>query len=166
MPKTTRAENAPADESAADGAGGWYLLLHVQFGWWALLCYLTIGIMLETLHGFKVAWYLEAYFESRRLMWTLAHAHGVLLSLVNIAFGVTSHLLVDKGRSWCRAIASRCLMGATLLLPGGFFLGGIFIYGGDPGMGIFLVPIGAVLLFVGVFLTAFGVSRSGRSRAA
>jgi hypothetical protein len=45
-------------------------------------------------------------------------------------------------------------MGASVLLPGGFFLGGLFLYRTDPGLGIVLVPIGAVLLFIAVFLTA------------
>jgi hypothetical protein len=52
-------------------------------------------------------------------------------------------------------------MGATLLLPGGFLLGGVVIYDGDPGVGIFLLPVGALLLFVAVLLTASGVA-SGR----
>ena len=39
-------------------------------------------------------------------------------------------------------------------MPGGFFLGGTFIYGGDPGLGIFLLPIGAFMLFIGVLFTA------------
>ena len=34
----------------------------------------------------------------------------------------------------------RELLGALVLLPLGFFLGGVFIYGGDPGIGVILVP--------------------------
>lgn len=49
-------------------------------------------------------------------------------------------------------------MAASVLLPGGFFLGGIFIHGGDPGLGIFLVPLGAGFLFLVVLLTAVGVT--------
>jgi len=44
------------------------------------------------------------------------------------------------------------LTGATVLLPGGFFLGGAMIYAGDPGVGILLVPVGALLLLVAVGL--------------
>src|SRR6185436_11283953 len=62
---------------------------HLRFGWWALLCFLTLGVVLEAMHGFKVQWYLNVANETRRLMWTLAHAHGVLLALVNILFGLT-----------------------------------------------------------------------------
>ena len=62
-------------------------------------------------------------------------------------------------RRWARCgsavdVLRRALLGAALLLPGGFLLGGLFPYGGDPGLGIFLVPPAAVLLFVGVGTTA------------
>ena len=49
-----------------------------------------------------------------------------------------------------------------VLMPVGFFLGGVWIYGGDPGLGVLLVPIGAAALFVAVALTARGVSSSAR----
>jgi hypothetical protein len=45
-------------------------------------------------------------------------------------------------------------MSASILLPGGFFLGGIFLYSTDPGIGVYLVPLGALVLFLGVLLTA------------
>ena len=125
---------------------------HLLFGWGSLLFFLTLGIALEALHGFKAGMYLGVSKEMRRLMWTLAHAHGTLLALVHIAFAVTlPH--VAAGAAARRALASRCLMAASLLLPGGFFLGGLFLYGDDPGLGIVLVPIGALLLFASVFLT-------------
>src|SRR5262245_25344948 len=125
----------------------------LTFGWWALLIFLALGIVLELLHGFKVRFYLDVANETRRLMWTLAHAHGTLLSLINIAFGLTIRSVRDDlPRSI--ALASRCLIGATVLLPAGFFLGGMFIHAGDPGLPILLVPLGAVMLLAGVFSTA------------
>ena len=42
----------------------------------------------------------------------------------------------------------------------GFFLGGIRVYGGDPWISILIVPVGAVLLFLGVAVTAWGLMRS------
>ena len=45
-------------------------------------------------------------------------------------------------------------MAAGLILPMGFFLGGSFIYAGDPGLGILLVPLGAIFLLIAVLLTA------------
>jgi hypothetical protein len=126
---------------------------HLRFGWWSFLVFLILGIVLEGLHGFKVGWYLDASRSTRRLMWTLAHAHGALLGLVHIAFGATASFLTgwDARR---RGLASASLIGASFLLPGGFFLGGMVIYAGDPGLGILLVPVGALLFLVGVFLTA------------
>jgi hypothetical protein len=53
---------------------------------------------------------------------------------------------------------------ANIVLPGGFFLGGVTIYGGDPGLGILLVPVGAFFLLAGVLLTAWRVTRSLMSR--
>ena len=139
-------------------------LRHLRFGWGLLLCFLTLGLVLEVLHGFKVGWYLNVSNETRRLMWTLAHAHGVLLGLVNIAFGLTCAALPAAGSAG-RRFASVTLMSAAVLLPCGFLLGGIVVYGGDPGVGVLLVPVGGLLLFVGVFAMSWSLCRSdGPSR--
>lgn len=130
-----------------------YARRHMGFGWWSLLVFLSLGIVLEAMHGFKVGWYLNVDNQTRRLMWTLAHAHGTLLALIHIGFALTVNALADHNLGW-RRLASPCLIGASILLPGGFFLGGIFIYGGDPGLGILLLPVGALLLLVAVFVTA------------
>ena len=126
---------------------------HLQLGWWTLLIFLTAGLALETLHGLKVGAYLNVSNETRRLMWTLAHAHGALLGLVNLGFAATARFLPAWPES-NRRFASASLLGATILMPAGFFLGGLFIYGGDPGLGILLVPAGGILLFAAVLLTA------------
>jgi hypothetical protein len=128
---------------------------HMRIGWWALLAFLSLGIALETLHGFKVGYYLDVSNETRRLTWRLAHAHGALLSLINIAFGLTLRSFDAAGKTAKRAgSASLALVLSTLLLPLGFFLGGLFTHAGDPGLGIVLVPIGAVALFFAVFKAA------------
>ena len=124
---------------------------HLRFGWGSLAVFLTLGIVLEALHGFKVGWYLDVSNETRRLMWTLAHAHGTLLALIHVAFGLTARVL---GAFAGQRAASSCLIGASILLPGGFFLGGSVIYEGDPGLGILVVPVGALLLLTAVGLTA------------
>jgi len=41
---------------------------HLRFGWWTLLIFLTLGLGLEALHGFKVGMYLKSSNETRRLM--------------------------------------------------------------------------------------------------
>src|SRR6266568_6766082 len=67
---------------------------NLRFGWWLLLIFLLFGGALETMHGFKIGWYLDVGNEVRRLMFTLAHAHGTLLALVNIAAGLTARSVV------------------------------------------------------------------------
>ena len=96
---------------------------HLQFAWWSLVCFVVLGITLESLHAFKAVWYLGEDYQMRRLMWTLAHAHGVLLSLVHVAFAATLFILYQQIDTSIRRV-SRCLVLASLLLPGGFFLGG------------------------------------------
>jgi len=126
---------------------------HLRFGWWALFVFLTVGLVLEGLHGFKVGWYLDVSSSTRRHMWTLAHAHGTLLGLVNVAFGLTVPLLAEWDAR-LRRLSSAFLIAAGILLPGGFFLGGLVIHAGDPGLGILLVPAGGLLLMAAAFLTA------------
>ena len=150
--------NQAADSSSADAAS--IRRRHLRVGWWAILGFLTLGITLEFMHGFKVSWFLDEANETRRLMFRLAHAHGVLLGLLNVAFAATLHAAPELGSS-LRRIASPCLGAATVLLPGGFLLGGLVVYGGDPGPGVLAVPVGAALLFVGVLIVARATSRPG-----
>ena len=133
---------------------------HLYFGWWTLLIFLTAGLGLEALHAFKVGAYLKVSNETRRLMWTLAHAHGTLLGLVNLGFAATVRVLPAWPESTQR-FASASLLAATLLMPSGFFLGGLFIYAGDPGLGILLVPVGGILLFTAVLLTVLALKKEG-----
>ena len=42
-------------------------------------------------------------------------------------------------------------------MPGGFLLGGIWVYDGDPGLGIVLVLAGGVLLFAAVLLATLSL---------
>lgn len=128
---------------------------HLAFGWFMLLAFVLLGMALEGLHAFKIGWYLDVGNEARRLMLRLGHAHGTLLALVNVAFAVSvPHL---KAMTEPRmSLASKALKMASVLLPGGFFVGGFFIYDGDPGLGVFVVPVGAVTLIVAVALTALG----------
>ena len=131
---------------------------HLRFGWWSLLVFASAGLVLESLHGFKVRAYLDTSNETRRLMWTLAHAHGTLLAIVNLAAGLTwrsAPALPPNAR-----LVSSALIAAAVLLPGGFFLGGVMFYAGDPGIGTLLVPVGAVLLLFALFSIARAASAS------
>lgn len=133
-------EPAPEDEAL--------FRRHLRWGWGALLAFLSLGILLEAFHGFKVEWYLSVANDTRRLLWRLAHTHGTLLGLVHLAFAFTlrAKVLAPRGLR----LTSAALVSATLLLPGGFLLGGWTLHGGDPGRAIFLVPIGALLLLLAV----------------
>ena len=111
-----------------------------------------LGLVLEPLHGFKVGAYLDVSNDTRRLMWTLAHAHGTLLGVVHLGFAFTLRHL-DPDAPSIRS-ASSALIGASVVLPAGFFLGGIRFYAGDPGVGVALVPIGAVLLIYAAVVVA------------
>ena len=127
---------------------------HLVFGWWSIFVFAALGLTLETLHGFKVPAYVDVSNETRRLMWTLAHAHGTLLGVVHIAFALTVLAGFSIGS---RQLISRSLMAASVLLPGGFFLGGLRFYAGDPGIGVAIVPVGAALLLIAAWLVARSV---------
>ena len=131
---------------------------HLRFGWWSLLLFATLGLVLESLQGFKVRAYLDVSSETRRLMWTLAHAHGTLLAIVHVIFALTWRAAPASLPN--PQLISTSLIAASVLLPGGFFLGGVAFYSGDPGVGVLLVPIGGVLLLFAVFSIARGLSRS------
>jgi len=152
--------------SGADGDADDMVRLHLRVGWYGLLVFLTLGVTLEALHGFKAGFYLDLSNEARRLLWRLAHAHGNLIALMSVAFAATCRLapgLSGRRRAW----ASRCMLGALVLVPLGFFLGGLWLYPdtGDPGVAILLTPVGAALLFVAVLLTAAGCRRRAADAA-
>ena len=141
---------APRPHPAAEpDAARW----HIRFGWWQLLTFAALGLTLELLHGFKVGAYLDVSNETRRLMWRLAHAHGALLGLVHVAYGMTLSALPSMQARMPRTPFT-LLTAATVLLPAGFFLGGIRFYAGDPGLGIALVPAGGLLLLAALFRIA------------
>ncbi len=157
MAKKTRSTGNSSNKSTESGSArdltpekqGELCFAHVRFGWLCLAIFLTLGIALEALHGFKSQWYLNVANETRRLMLTLGHAHGTLLALVNLGLAATLHcgfLPADAGLK----LSGRLLMIATVMMPAGFILGGIQIFGGDPGPGIILVPVAAVFLLTAV----------------
>lgn len=128
---------------------------HLRIGWWMVLIFLTLGIALEALHGLKIGWYLNVSNETRRLMFTLAHSHGVLIGVLHLAYAFSLTALAAPPAR----LSSMCLTASGVLLPGGFLLGGAVIHGGDPGKGVLLVPIGAALLLIAVLQTALAARK-------
>jgi hypothetical protein len=136
--------------------------VHELWGWTGLLVFAGLGLSLEMLHGVKASFLLDPEFHLRREMWRLAHAHGTLLSLVQLAFSsALARGRLTQGRA---PLASAFLRGALVLLPAGFFLGGVAPSESDPWIGIWLVPVGAGVLLLGLAITVFDLwhSRSGR----
>jgi hypothetical protein len=127
----------------------------LRIGWTSLLVFVVLGGVLESMHGFKVDWYLAVGNETQRLLWRLAHAHGTFLSLVHIGFAATvPHLAKVAGESKAPPkFVSASLTAALIALPGGFLLGAFGGHGGDPGIGIALVPFGLVMLVVAIIGT-------------
>jgi hypothetical protein len=112
----------------------------IRQGWISLAAWLAFGILIEGLIGFRTPALLDD--PVRRDMFRLAHAHGTLLNLVLIAAAICARLeLIRLGR-----IGSLGLRSAVVLLPSGFLLGGLWHFKDDPGLGICLVPVGAMLL--------------------
>jgi hypothetical protein len=119
---------------------------HLLEGWGGLTLFISLGAVLEFLLAFKVSLYVRADQETLRLMWRLAHGHGTLLALLHLAFASSLTQLNAKHFPQPAGLISGALSAGTLLIPAGFFLGGVAAQGGDPGPAIALVPAGAVLL--------------------
>ena len=107
---------------------------------------------LEALHAFKVQVYLQS--EVRHEMWRLAHAHGTLLGILLLAFAALAEKHVAQK---ARARISRDLRLGAVLMPLGFFLGGVLSSEGDPSLGIAIVPIGALFLLAALVRAAAAV---------
>lgn len=133
-----------------------YSRRHLRIGWWTLAVFLAAGFALEILHGFKVGFYLDVDNEHRRLMWTLAHAHGALIALVHLTFGL-SLLAVPAMAGERRRLISLGLTSASVVLPAGFFIAGIGATG--PALGFLMVPVGGALLMAAVCLLALAASQ-------
>ena len=127
---------------------------HLRAGWWGLAVFVVLGAVLELLHAIKSPVYLDAGRETTRLLLRLAHAHGTLLSVVNIVYALTVHARPAAARP----VASASLVASLVMIPGGFLLGGAWARGGDPGLGVLLLPAGAVLLLVASFVVARAVA--------
>jgi hypothetical protein len=123
----------------------------LRTAWVLLALSLPLGLTLEALHAFKAQSFLQS--EVRRQMWRLAHAHGTLLAILLLAFGALAERHVPAAD---RARIARSLCTGAVLMPLGFFLGGVLNEEGDPALGIALVPVGAVFLLDALVRAALG----------
>ena len=127
---------------------------HARIGWCLLALFGSLGLGLEILHAFKLQYYLGVMNETRRAMWTLAHAHGTLLAVVHLAYSATLPLLPQLAGAM-GLLTSRLISLASCCMPLGFFLGGLVFLDGDPGLGILLVPVGAIALIAAATIAGF-----------
>jgi hypothetical protein len=124
------------------------------FGFASLFAWGCLGLALEAAHGFKLAPYLDH--PRRRELLVLAHAHGLGLALVVLAYA---------SQGLCDARAARAggrLRFAACALPLGFALGVIGAGESDPGPAIWLVPLAALVLLTALLEIALGARRARR----
>lgn len=112
-------------------------------GWAGVAIWMSFGLLLEGLLGFRAPAYLQD--SVRRELFQLAHTHGTVLSLVLLfaAFTLKNNLVAANN------LAILALRIGSILMPLGFLLGGMFHPKDDAGIGIFLAPIGGLMIIFG-----------------
>jgi hypothetical protein len=123
--------------------------------WLGLALWMAAGLLFEGLIGFRSPAYLQD--PIRRELLRLAHAHGTLFSILLIVVD----LWIRNTASLVPNFAVTTLRIGTVLMPVGFLLGGIWHTATDPGVGVFLAPVGGAMVIFGVI--AIGLSSTKRS---
>jgi hypothetical protein len=118
-------------------------------GWLGIALWMTFGLLLEGLLGYKIPAYLAD--SQRRELFQLAHAHGTLLSIVLIVAALCAKSFAIE----IPRLAQIALRLGTAVMPVGFLLAGISHPEGDPGMAIWLVPPAALMVIFGAISIAF-----------
>ncbi len=127
------------------------------FGFVSLFVWTSLGFALEAAHAFKLSAYLDQPQRRELLVW--GHAHGVGLGLLVLAYAaVGSELATRRAGPLLR-------VGATLM-PLGFVLGILHTSESDPGPAIWLVPVGALSLLLGLGELSLAALRAARSARA
>jgi hypothetical protein len=129
--------------------------LTLRTGYWLLAVSIPLGLTLEALHGFKVRAFLQS--EMRHELFRLAHAHGTLLGILCLVFSALAEKNVPEAS---RPSIARLITWGAVLMPLGFFFGGILNSEGDPSLGILLTPVGALLLIVALVRCAQGAKKA------
>ncbi|HEV7644576.1 MAG TPA: hypothetical protein VGO50_11580 [Pyrinomonadaceae bacterium] len=111
--------------------------------WLSIAVWMSFGLLLESLIGYRVPAYLRD--ELRREIFRLAHTHGALLNLVLLE----AALCIDRELVRPSKMGLLSLRLGAVLMPVGFLLGGIWHTEGEPGIGVWLAPLGGVLVILG-----------------
>jgi hypothetical protein len=117
-------------------------------GWLSIAFWMSVGLLLEGLLGYKIPAYLSD--PQRRELFRLAHAHGTLLGVILIAAG----LCAERFATALPKAARFALRLGSILMPVGFFVSGIWHTESDPGLAIWLVPPGALMVIFGAVVLA------------
>lgn len=151
--------DAPRHEPARDDddEGTWRPVAVARaraLGWSGIAGWASLGLALEAAHGLKLSSYLDD--ELTRLLLTLAHAHGTLLSIVLVVFaGHGAPLLAPADRT-----TTPLLVAGWALLPLGFALGALAHPESDPGLAIWIVPPAGLLFVLGLARVAAAAWRA------
>ncbi|MEP6847452.1 MAG: hypothetical protein ABI999_01260 [Acidobacteriota bacterium] len=117
-------------------------------GWIGVAFWISFGLLIEGLIGFRSPSYLSD--PVRRELFRLAHTHGTVLSillLIALIYLAKNFITPPTAAIWSLRIG-------TVLMPAGFLLGGIWHYESDPGVMIFLAPLGGLMVIFGVIAIA------------
>ena len=121
-------------------------------GWISVACWMVVGLLLEGLLGYKAPGYLGD--PQRRELFRLAHSHGVLLGVILIIAALTAERYGLPPR-----LAQLALRIGAVMMPVGFLLAGVWHPEGDPGLAIWMVPPGALLVIFGAVAMALNQYR-------
>ncbi len=133
-------------------------LLLRRVGWTSLLAWACVGLALESAHGLKLASYLDD--PMTRQLCTLAHAHGVGLAIVTLVVGELGLAILPEARRRGVALATAA---AAIAIPIAFLLSTIDHTEGDPGIAIWIVPVGALALIAALAVVAHAAWRPARA---
>ncbi len=121
-------------------------------GWVSVAVWMTVGLLLEGLLGYKAPSYLSD--PQRRELFRLAHSHGTLLGVILIVAALTAQRFSLPSR-----LPQLSLRIGAVMMPVGFMLAGIWHPEGDPGLAIWLVPPGALLVIFGAVAIALSLKK-------
>ena len=156
MPKD-KEENLPIEASSFENPRAVSVRGILIQAWVSIAIWMSFGLLLESLIGYRVPAYLRD--ELRREIFRLAHTHGTLLNLVLLG----AALCIERGFVHPSKMGLLSLRIGAVLMPVGFLLGGIWHTEGEPGLGVWLAPLGGILVILGVIDIAFSAFKNRRS---